>query len=79
MVRTIIKPTDNKLTIRLPDNLIGKVVEVLAFELKPSPEDQAVSIDMEKRVKALGPSVNAKYASSWICTCSVTAGSMGTE
>jgi len=28
MIRTIIKPTKNSLTIRLPDNLVGEMVEV---------------------------------------------------
>lgn len=34
MIRTIIKPTKRSLTIQLPENLIGKVVEVLAFEVE---------------------------------------------
>ncbi|HWV73764.1 MAG TPA: hypothetical protein VN040_18705 [Pseudosphingobacterium sp.] len=38
MIRTIIKPTKRSLTIKLPENLIGKVVEVLAFEVEETKE-----------------------------------------
>ncbi|MCL4641380.1 MULTISPECIES: hypothetical protein [Olivibacter] len=34
MIRTIIKPTKRSLTIQLPESLVGKVVEVLAFEVE---------------------------------------------
>lgn len=53
MIRTILKPTKNSLTIRLPDNLVGKVVEVLAFELSSSPTESLVAVDKEQRIKAL--------------------------
>lgn len=60
MIRTIIKPTKNSLTIRLPDNLIGKEVEVLAFELNAPEADETIIIDKEKRIKALEKGLN-KY------------------
>ncbi|MBK1440144.1 hypothetical protein JHJ32_09120 [Parapedobacter sp. ISTM3] len=60
MVRTIIKPTKNSLTIRLPDNLVGKTVEVLAFELETPKVDETVTADKEKRIKALEKGLN-KY------------------
>lgn len=34
MVRTILKPEQNKITLQLPDDLIGKTVEVIAFEVE---------------------------------------------
>lgn len=34
MVRTIVKSDNNSLTIKLPDNLVGKLIEVIAFEIK---------------------------------------------
>ena len=37
MYRAIITPTETSLTIKLPEELVGKPVEVLAFELEKSP------------------------------------------
>ena len=34
MIRAILKSNKNDLTITLPDNLVGKLIEVIAFELK---------------------------------------------
>jgi hypothetical protein len=34
MVRTILKSNQNNLTITLPDNLVGKLIEIIAFEIK---------------------------------------------
>jgi len=34
MLRQIVVPTDNSFTIHLPDEMIGKTVEVIAFEIK---------------------------------------------
>jgi hypothetical protein len=34
MIRTILKSNKNDLTITLPDNLVGKLIEVIAFEIK---------------------------------------------
>ena len=34
MVRTILKSNQNNLTIELPDDLVGKLIEVIAFEIK---------------------------------------------
>lgn len=33
MVRTILKPNQNTLTLTLPDDLVGKLIEVIAFEI----------------------------------------------
>jgi hypothetical protein len=34
MIRTILKSNKNNLIIQLPDNLVGKLIEVIAFEIK---------------------------------------------
>jgi hypothetical protein len=34
LVREIIYPTENNYTLRLPDELIGKEVEIIAFEIE---------------------------------------------
>jgi len=34
MIRTILKSDQNNLTLTLPDNLVGKLIEIIAFEIK---------------------------------------------
>ena len=34
MVRTIVKSEKSDLTIKLPDDLVGKLIEVIAFEVE---------------------------------------------
>ncbi|MEX8546522.1 MAG: hypothetical protein V5804_02870 [Mucilaginibacter sp.] len=34
MIRTVIKPENQNITINLPDNFIGKQVEVIAFTVE---------------------------------------------
>ena len=38
LVREIIYPTENNYTLRLPDEMIGKQVEVIAFEIGKTPK-----------------------------------------
>ncbi|WP_259068275.1 hypothetical protein HDF24_08700 [Mucilaginibacter sp. X4EP1] len=33
MIRTIVKSNNNKLTLNLPDDLVGKMIEVIAFSV----------------------------------------------
>jgi hypothetical protein len=33
MIRTIVRSDQNNLTISLPDDLVGKLIEVIAFEI----------------------------------------------
>jgi hypothetical protein len=47
MIRTIVKSEDNKLTLDLPDNMIGKIIEVIAFEI-----NEAVSTENSKNLNA---------------------------
>ena len=46
LVREIIYPTENNYTLRLPDEMIGKQVEVIAFEIEKMPKKE-VSDKME--------------------------------
>ncbi len=51
LVREIIIPTDNSYLLRLPDNMIGKHVEVIAFELKkPALEDNETKDDRNQKI-----------------------------
>ncbi|HEY0244514.1 MAG TPA: hypothetical protein VGC01_03050 [Mucilaginibacter sp.] len=34
MIRTIIKSNKNSLTLELPDDLVGKIIEVIAFSVE---------------------------------------------
>lgn len=52
LIREIIVPTDNTYLLKLPDEMIGKQVEVIAFEIEAKPV-----IDMEERRKRLHKSL----------------------
>ena len=39
LVREIIYPTENNYTIYLPDEMIGKQIEVIAFEIEKTPSE----------------------------------------
>lgn len=36
MIREILKPEKNSLTLQLPDDLVGKMIEVIAFSIESS-------------------------------------------
>lgn len=40
LIREIIVPTGNSYTLNLPDEMIGKQVEVIAFEIENKPVDE---------------------------------------
>lgn len=42
MVRTILKSNQNDLTIHLPDNLVGKLIEVIAFEVNEETPSESI-------------------------------------
>jgi len=48
MIRTILKSNQNDLTITLPDNLVGKLIEVIAFEIK---EEKNIISPEQKKLK----------------------------
>lgn len=60
MIRTILKPTKNDLTLTLPDNLIGKLVEVIAFEIEESVAPEKANIDKKARIRTISSGLD-KY------------------
>ena len=52
LIREIIYPTENNYTLRLPDEMIGKEVEIIAFEIDKTPK-KVVSDKMERLSKSL--------------------------
>jgi hypothetical protein len=52
LVREIIYPTENKYTLRLPDEMIGQEVEIIAFKIEEKPK-KVVSDKMERLSKSL--------------------------
>ncbi len=50
MIRQIIIPTQNTFTINLPNEMIGKEVEVIAFEIEKNP---IVEISSFERIKQI--------------------------
>jgi hypothetical protein len=51
MIRTILKSTKNSLTLQLPDDLVGKTIEVIAFSIDDNTsitkEDAAITTGIE--------------------------------
>lgn len=43
MIRTILTSETNSLTLELPDDLVGKRIEVLAFEIDQTDKSEATS------------------------------------
>ena len=58
MIREIIKPTDNKLTIDLPEEYIGKEIEYIIFPVKNHDEKRE---EKHFNISALGGSLK-QYA-----------------
>ncbi len=48
MVRTIITPQNNTLSSTIPDSLVGRKLEVIAFALEEEPVNQPVAESKEK-------------------------------
>ena len=58
MIREIVIPTENSYTLLLPDEFIGKKVEVIAFELEESIstellDDQHSMLEVEDRLQRI--------------------------
>jgi hypothetical protein len=53
VIRTIIKSDKNSLTLKLPDDLVGKVIEVIAFSIEDTEADVKDTSTKEARVKLL--------------------------
>ncbi|MGN6803022.1 MAG: hypothetical protein ACTHJN_14060 [Ginsengibacter sp.] len=46
-IREIVFPENNKIELTIPDNFIGKKIEVIAFELEDSYVEQSKKIKQE--------------------------------
>ena len=57
MVRTILKPEKNSLTIKLPDNFVGKVIEVIAFEIDQV-DNEIAAVEKKKRIEDIDKALN---------------------
>jgi hypothetical protein len=53
MIRTILKSDKNSLTLKLPDDLVGKMIEVIAFSIEDSKVDVKDSSTKETRIRLL--------------------------
>jgi len=54
MIRTILKSNKNSLTLQLPDDLVGKMIEVIAFEIdQPESVEDVVQIDRLAKAEAI--------------------------
>lgn len=61
MIRTILKSTKNSLTLELPDDLVGKTIEVIAFEIDQiSPPKKLQDIERSKKIEAIDKALS-KY------------------
>ncbi len=53
MIRTILKSDNNKLMLELPDDLVGKLIEVIAFSVEDTKDTTKDTISKETRVITL--------------------------
>ena len=53
MIRTILKSNNNKLILDLPDDLVGKMIEVIAFSVEDSKTITKDATSKEARVETL--------------------------
>jgi len=59
MIRTILKSNKNSLTLELPDDMVGKMIEVIAFEIDQiSPAKKPQDLEKSKRIKAIDKALN---------------------
>jgi hypothetical protein len=57
MIRTILKPNKNSLTLQLPDDLVGKMIEVIAFSIEDSKAAIKDGSSKADRITALNKSL----------------------
>lgn len=58
MVRTIIKSDNKELRLQLPDDLVGKMIEVIAFSIEETKTAVKDSISKAKRIEAIDQALN---------------------
>ena len=51
MLRQIITPLEPSFTLQFPSEMLGKTVEIIAFELKEQSDKSQVSIDSDKMLR----------------------------
>lgn len=52
MIRTILKPDKNSVTLQLPDDMVGTMVEVIAFSIEDSKAKVKKTASKKSRVEA---------------------------
>lgn len=58
MIRTVVKPSNRKISINLPENFVGKQVEVIAFTIEEA--DNATEITDSTKTHFAAETVLAK-------------------
>jgi hypothetical protein len=53
MIRTILKSDKNNLIVHLPDDLVGKMIEVIAFSIEDTKSIVKDTLSKEERIAAL--------------------------
>lgn len=51
MLRQIIKPLESNFTIQLPNDLLGKTVEIIAFEITEQSGADEINTDIAKKMR----------------------------
>jgi len=61
MIRTILKSDKNSLTLQLPNNMVGKMIEVIAFEIdQAKPIENLQNVEKSEKIKAIDKALS-KY------------------
>ena len=63
MIRTVLTPDQQNISIRLPENYVGKQVEVIAFTINDYAE---IEVDLDKPVTHLASEI--VFAKDWLTT-----------
>lgn len=61
MIRTILKSDNNRLTLQLPNEMVGKRIEVIAFEIdQVQPVENIQDLETSEKIEAIDKALN-KY------------------
>jgi hypothetical protein len=61
MIRTILKSDKNSLTLELPNDMVGKLIEIIAFEVDKAEAPKKVEeVEKSEKIAALNKALN-KY------------------
>jgi len=53
MLRTILKSNRNSLTLELPDDLVGKTIEIIAFSVEDTGHTEGETVNKDTKVAIL--------------------------